>query len=187
MKTHTNQCYLCGSTDNLTRDHIPPKGIFPKPRPNDLLTVPCCFDCNNGLSKQDELLRLMVSGAINRNSKGHKLWKEKVVPNTIQRDRLKDDIKSIIRTTQNCTISTPQGQKPAKFMTIPQEKVSNSLIRIAKGLMYINARDVDRNSLSYKTLQIDQFRLNEMIDPIAPMLKWKGERGDGTSATGEDK
>jgi len=64
-------------------------------------------------------------------------------------------------------------------MTIPQDGIRDALIRITKGLMYENARDVDRNSLLYKVIPIDQFRLNEMIDPIVPLLKWKGERGDG--------
>lgn len=32
-------CYLCGATDGLTDDHVPPKSFFPTPRPKNLITV----------------------------------------------------------------------------------------------------------------------------------------------------
>ncbi len=35
-------CGYCGSASATTRDHIPPKGIFAPPRPDDLITVPSC-------------------------------------------------------------------------------------------------------------------------------------------------
>jgi hypothetical protein len=67
-------CYLCGvpvrkyklkpgekhPSDELTLDHIPPIGLFPKPRPANLITVPCCFKCNNKHSGFDERLRIIA-------------------------------------------------------------------------------------------------------------------------------
>ena len=55
-------CIYCGSTENLTDEHIPPKNIFPKPRPNNiqLVTVPACKECNRGYSKDDEYFRLTL-------------------------------------------------------------------------------------------------------------------------------
>ncbi len=47
-------CAYCGEVRRLTRDHIPPKNIFPKPRSNDTITVPCCEECREGWSKDDE-------------------------------------------------------------------------------------------------------------------------------------
>ena len=43
-----------------TKDHIPPKGIFPRPRPSDLITVPSCERHNSGASLDDELFRNFV-------------------------------------------------------------------------------------------------------------------------------
>jgi len=54
-------CAYCGKNGPLTRDHIPPKGLFAKPHPHDLITVPCCFKCNNAPSKDDEYFRLALS------------------------------------------------------------------------------------------------------------------------------
>lgn len=47
-------CINCGTSEATTRDHVPPKILFPKPRPNNLLTVPSCKTCNNQDSKNDE-------------------------------------------------------------------------------------------------------------------------------------
>ena len=54
-------CVYCGSTERLTDDHIPPKTLFPRPRPSNLITVRSCRKCNEGASKDDEYFRLVLS------------------------------------------------------------------------------------------------------------------------------
>ncbi len=56
----TKSCVYCPSTENLTVEHAPPKLIFPKPRPSDLITVPACEDCNKQGSKDAEYFRLSL-------------------------------------------------------------------------------------------------------------------------------
>jgi hypothetical protein len=53
-------CAYCGDESDLTRDHIPPRALFPDEDPGDLLTVPCCEKCRGGWSQDDEYFRLMV-------------------------------------------------------------------------------------------------------------------------------
>jgi len=53
-------CVYCGEGIGTTRDHIPPKGLFAKPRPR-LVTVPCCTQCQAGQSLDDEYFLRMVS------------------------------------------------------------------------------------------------------------------------------
>ena len=53
-------CTYCHRAAN-TKDHIPPKCLFPKPRPGSLITVPSCFACNSSFSKDDEHLRDVLS------------------------------------------------------------------------------------------------------------------------------
>src|SRR4051812_30140888 len=55
-----NQCAYCGRPPT-TKDHIPPKKLFPQPWPDDLLTVPSCEACNNESSEDDEYFIWMVS------------------------------------------------------------------------------------------------------------------------------
>jgi hypothetical protein len=52
-------CTYCGLTCALSLDHVPPKCLFAKPRP-DLITVPSCATCNGKFSKDDEYLRLVL-------------------------------------------------------------------------------------------------------------------------------
>jgi hypothetical protein len=54
-------CVYCGSAKSLTDDHIPPKTLFPKPRPSNLITVRSCRKCNEGASKDDEYFRLVIT------------------------------------------------------------------------------------------------------------------------------
>jgi len=53
----TPTCALCGIRPASTREHVPSKSLFPQPRPEDLITVPACADCNQGTQKSDEYFR----------------------------------------------------------------------------------------------------------------------------------
>ena len=53
-------CTYCGGVAG-SRDHIPPKNLFPKPRTNDLISVPSCVGCNKAFSKDDEYLRFVLT------------------------------------------------------------------------------------------------------------------------------
>lgn len=59
--SQAEQCAYCDSMGAVTRDHIPPKLIFSKPRPNNLITVPACPRCHSvTTSKDDEYFRLAL-------------------------------------------------------------------------------------------------------------------------------
>jgi len=73
--------------DHASWDHVPPRGLFPSPRPNDLVTVPCCFPCNNRHSGFDERLRICASMPFDRNDAGRRILKEKVLGATLAKGR----------------------------------------------------------------------------------------------------
>ena len=54
------ECTYCGRIGPITSDHIPPKCLFPHPRP-DLITVPSCRHCNKGASLDDEYFRTVIA------------------------------------------------------------------------------------------------------------------------------
>ncbi len=73
-------CAICGLRPGTTRDHVPPKGIFAKPRPDNLITVPACTICNNDASGLDE--RFLVNLGIHvsfHGGEGGRLFKERVL------------------------------------------------------------------------------------------------------------
>jgi hypothetical protein len=53
-------CAYCGNPAT-TRDHVPPQSLFNPPLPNNLITVPACDQCNNGVSDDDEVFRNELS------------------------------------------------------------------------------------------------------------------------------
>src|SRR5690606_18999686 len=56
-------CVYCGTAPATTRDHVPPRCLFPKPTPS-LVTVPACAPCNEGCSKDDVYFRdILVASA----------------------------------------------------------------------------------------------------------------------------
>ncbi len=49
-------CYLCGKPAT-TKDHVPPKTLFAPPRPHNLITLPCCAECNGAYALDEEYFR----------------------------------------------------------------------------------------------------------------------------------
>lgn len=52
-KSRERGCIYCGKPA-ATREHIPSKAFLVEPYPEDLVTLPACFECNNGFSKDEE-------------------------------------------------------------------------------------------------------------------------------------
>ena len=74
LKEPKSNCAYCGKKAT-TRDHVPPVSFFPKPRTNDLITVPCCKSCNTTFGLDDEYVKTIVSlrDDIGRHPEGKKL------------------------------------------------------------------------------------------------------------------
>lgn len=52
-KSINKYCFYCGSKKQ-SMDHTPSKSLLEKPYPNNLLTIPSCFKCNNSFSEDEE-------------------------------------------------------------------------------------------------------------------------------------
>jgi 5-methylcytosine-specific restriction endonuclease McrA len=65
MKPRSNHlCYNCGIREVTTLDHVISKTLIPEPRPNNLVTVPACKECNGGFSKEGGMGRGMGSSLL---------------------------------------------------------------------------------------------------------------------------
>jgi 5-methylcytosine-specific restriction endonuclease McrA len=79
MKRDRSLCIYCGAAEDLTVDHVPPKNLFPKPRPSDLITVPACRTCNKSYERDDDYFRLAMTVLGEANPVAGQLWREKGV------------------------------------------------------------------------------------------------------------
>lgn len=53
-------CAYCGIRPGTTDDHVVARNLFLPPRPDDMVTVPACDDCNGRKSMCDQYLRDML-------------------------------------------------------------------------------------------------------------------------------
>lgn len=60
------RCVYCGTIDKLTKDHVPPRAIFPDvlPKRTNLVTVKCCLGCNNQFGKHDKRFAFVISSML---------------------------------------------------------------------------------------------------------------------------
>ena len=130
-----NPCAICGAREAVTRDHLPPKAIFPKPRPNNLITVPACGKCNNGSSEYDDLFKVYLSmQAAEKSELGTKLFAEKTT-RTLQRNQsllntIREQSTELISTDENGNIVTQTG-------VLWNSKAHDAVVeRITRGLYF---------------------------------------------------
>ncbi len=120
-------CAYCGISENLTDDHVPPKNLFPKPRPSNLITVPACPECHSGTSQDDEYFRLKL--CLRDNSGDHPNARANLesIFRSLRREQAAGFKKLILSDFHPVQLHTPSG------------------LYVGKGLAY----DVDMNRIRY--------------------------------------
>ena len=133
------RCIYCGSDEDMTVDHVPPKALFPEPRPSNMLTVPCCKKCNESFSKDDEYFRTVLVSHVsvctdpNAQAVNEKLLRSMSRPEAT-------GMASAIRKSMHVVDVISQGgiylgRSPA--IKITANRISRVAVRIAVGLFYI--------------------------------------------------
>jgi len=177
MQHTINWCYLCRSTENLTYDHVPPANLFPKPRPSDLITVPCCKACNEGFSQLDEQFRVFVSTAANVSKVGKDIMREKVFGGSLKRSlALK---RQMGRDVIKGTMMTPLGAVTAPLIAMDQQVLDRFFIRLTKGLLATYYPDIDYFALNFLVTQLNQFGAEHRTFNRVISLLQADQRGDG--------
>lgn len=131
-------CYLCGEPAT-TREHIPPKSIFPGPRPLDLITVPACESCNRTASKDDEYFRWLVATAAADEPTAQAVVETKVLPQFRRRPALLQEImkNAVWRAEVRSPGGIILGYKPG--FRIDRPRVQRVVNRVVRGLFLRHA------------------------------------------------
>jgi hypothetical protein len=138
-------CVYCGEARELTRDHVPPRCLFSKPRPQNLITVPCCNNCNRGLSKHDEYFRIAIAAGID---------KEKF-PNEFA-DSVRA-INSLIRPSSQgfARLLLQNYERDTSSLTFDMPRIEIVLYRIARGLFYHNKAERLPGTIAFVSRSVD--------------------------------
>jgi hypothetical protein len=131
-------CAYCGKENPKTRDHIPLRGLFPKPWPKDLITVPCCDSCHDDSSDDDLYFRtvLLTASNLSADNMAIKQMDHAIKSlNRPNRSKLANLIRNSIIDTEIVTeAGLIIGNWPA--MKIDHDKIEKVLIRIVRGLFF---------------------------------------------------
>lgn len=119
-KSLENGCVYCGKPAN-TREHIPSKAFLSKPYPEDLATIPACFDCNNGFSEDEKYVSCFLDVLKEAVYQGYTRRLE-----TAQRLEMDEKLKSIL---------DAQIKKCDERLTytLDENRLCRILVKLAKG------------------------------------------------------
>lgn len=84
-------CFNCGRPAD-TRDHVPPRGVFPAPRPKTLITVPACAACNGSTKLDEEYFRWLVATVGDQTAASDALIQQRILPRFRARPALLHEI-----------------------------------------------------------------------------------------------
>ena len=137
-RNRRGECVYCGRIREITKDHIPPKALFGTPRPNNLISIPCCRDCNGDASKDDEYFKNAL--ALRIDSYNHPDI-QKILPSVIRsykKDHKVGYRKSFFKTLRHVELRTPSGLYVGSTgaYNVEIERLDNVVLRIVLGLFY---------------------------------------------------
>jgi hypothetical protein len=128
-------CYLCGKAGADTRDHIPPRDLFPEEPTGQLITVPAHYNCNHCFHKEDELFRNLIAVASTRTPEGYRAWREQVVPSWQANPGAKKDLQKRL-TSVWIKDAVSGGLLLSPAMKQDVELVQRQIDRWMRGLFY---------------------------------------------------
>lgn len=174
MQHKINWCYLCRSTLDLTHDHLPPKNLFTESPRINLITVPCCKNCNESFSKLDERFRAFVSMAVNVSETGKTVLRKKVFAGTLKKSpRLKKQM------AKDLFIATSEFGENLPIISIDRDVLDGFFSRLTKGMLATFYPEIDYFDLKFSVTQLTQFAADHpKFEAVVSTLK-PDERGGG--------
>jgi hypothetical protein len=129
-------CAICAEKDAVSMDHVPPQSIFPKPRPEDLITVPACSECNAGGSMTDEEFKVHLSLLAGvETPETRKLWQRGALRTLANNQRLAREVRSRM---VKVDMMSPGGLylRTESAVLVPAEGIHHVLIKTIRGLYF---------------------------------------------------
>jgi hypothetical protein len=157
-------CTYCGQMRAVTSDHPVPRNLFPTPPPPNLITVPSCKPCNDGFSRDDEYLRLVL---VSRHDTGthpdaQGVWAAAM--RGLARPGHLGLAKALISRAREIDLTTPAGLHLGRVGVFEPDtsRIEGVAIRAVKGLFFNEYRRRLPDGFTYKACILD------LIDPGRP-------------------
>src|SRR5437867_3411936 len=131
-------CVYCAIMADVTRDHVPPRNLFPDPPPPNLITVPACSSCNTGSSTHDEYLRAALALRHDLSSNPAVVAIRQKVQRALAMPEKKGLKNSIHGTLRNVVLLSPSGRQLGTQQTydVNLDRLLRVVARTTAGLFW---------------------------------------------------
>ena len=103
-------CIYCEKRNSTRRgDHVPPRILFPDPKPSSLITVPCCSECNQSFQKDDEFFTLHITTNVDVRSNQAALEVQKKLLRSLGHEKATGFRRSFLDSIENIQVYSQNG------------------------------------------------------------------------------
>jgi hypothetical protein len=139
-KTKITECVYCGERKETTRDHVISKNLFTSSyKKKNVITVPCCEECNKGFSLDEEYFRFFLSGSgLEHSQQANELFSTKVKRCVQRRPQIVSKLLNQMRLIDGYTKSGIYIGKKTRFSITDEDwkRYCNVLDKYIKGLFF---------------------------------------------------
>jgi hypothetical protein len=133
---HPKVCVYCGAPGARTMDHIPPKALFARPLPDDMITVPACDQCHGSTAMDDEYFAFVVLCAVELGRvPGAESARDRLTRGIAEPPRRRFGM-NLLKAMHDIEIRTPSGiiigKRPG--MRVDEARMRKVMTRIIRGL-----------------------------------------------------
>lgn len=183
-KEESGECPFCGKWGVITADHIPPKSLFPNPRPDNMIIVPACKECNTGSSNDDEIFRTAMAVDI-RSSQNV----DSLIPKALRGMKRKYSLfVEAMKTAQEVELQSSKGLFIGNGyrMQIDSKPMNRVITKIIKGLIYHHTKEYDKRfEMKYIELSDDFSKFDqELMKKVFVDYDFHGNIGNVFSYSG---
>ncbi|MGK0174872.1 MAG: hypothetical protein ACI9AT_001254 [Ulvibacter sp.] len=104
-----NTCAYCGCLGETTIDHVPPRCLFRRPHPVDMITVPACNSCHRNISIDDEYFMMALGLVLCENENEHSIFLTNKVKRALKRPEARKLKKSFQKRLKKVAIHSDAG------------------------------------------------------------------------------
>ena len=131
-------CAICGASGKVTLEHVPPKSLFVKPRPEPLL-IYTCAECNSGSSTEDEELKALIGATASMASPKGKDLKPSFVKTIKHNQKL---LRKIVYSRKGADYTDPNTGEEMIKMAWNMKVLHKLYIKMARCLYFYTYKEI---------------------------------------------
>ncbi len=138
-KITNNQCIYCNQENSIIEEHhVPPKGLFPKPRPDNLIKVPACKSCHEKTKLDDQYFDMIIKARRDVSEHPEIIKQKAKINRSYKRIRAWKFVTTVFKNMEPIDVYSKNGIFLGPGFTIEAdlERIYNVIKRTIRGLYY---------------------------------------------------